>query len=334
MDISTQYLGRRLRSPLVPSASPLTESLDSLRRLEDAGAGAVVLPSLFEEDITHESHWLHHHLTHGTDSFAESLSYFPEPAELSLAPDQYLDLVRQAKASLEIPVIASLNGIHLGSWIRYAREIAQAGADALELNVYWIPTDPELSGQAVEDRYLEILVAVREAVDLPVAMKLSPYFSNLAHLALRLDAAGAAALVLFNRFYQPDLDIEALEVRPQVLLSTPFAMRLPLRWVAILRGQISAQLAATSGIHHAADVVKMIMAGADVTMLCSALLKRGIDHLAVVERELAHWLEEHEYDSLDQMRGCLSQAHCPDPSAFERAHYIRALHSYRADWGG
>lgn len=333
MDLSAQYLGLPLRSPLVASASPLTGSIDHLRRLEDAGAAAVVLPSLFEEDITHESDSLHQHLTQGTDSYAESLSYFPDPDELTLSPEQYLNLIARAKQALDIPVIASLNGIHLGSWTRYAQQMAQAGADALELNIYWIPTDPELPGGQVEDRYVEILAAVRETISLPVAVKLSPYFSNLAHLVARLDLAGARGLVLFNRFYQPDLDIDRLEVRPQVMLSTPFAMRLPMRWIAILYGRVRADLAATSGIHHAVDVIKMTMAGAQATMLCSALLKRGIDHLAVIEHQLREWLVEHEYESLTQMRGSLSQQHCPDPGAFERAQYLRALHGYRPGLG-
>jgi dihydroorotate dehydrogenase (fumarate) len=332
MDLSTTYLGMSLRTPLVPSASPLSEDLDTLKRLEDAGAAAVVLHSLFEEQITSERYELHHHLTHGTESFAEALTYFPEPDELHHGPEAYLDHLRRAKAALDIPVIASLNGTSVGGWTDYARQMQQAGADALELNIYAIPTDPELTGEQVEHSYVDILRAVKTAVTIPVALKLSPFFSSMAHMARRFDAAGANALVLFNRFYQPDIDLETLEVSPHVLLSTPQDLRLPLRWIAILYGHVQADLAATSGIHTAADVLKMLMAGASITMMCSALLQHGPDHLRVVERNLRTWLEEHEYDSVRQMRGSMSQQHCADPSAFERAHYMRALQSYRPAW--
>jgi dihydroorotate dehydrogenase (fumarate) len=332
MDLSTTYLGMPLRTPLVPSASPLSEDLDTLKRLEDAGAAAVVLHSLFEEQIRSERHELHHHLTYGTESFAEALTYFPEPDELHHGPEAYLDHLRRAKAALDIPVIASLNGTSVGGWTDYAHRMQQAGADALELNIYTIPTDPDLTGEQVEHSYVDILRAVKTTVTIPVALKLSPFFSSMAHMARRFDAAGANALVLFNRFYQPDIDLETLEVSPHVLLSTPQDLRLPLRWIAILYGHVQADLAATSGIHTAADVLKMLMAGASITMMCSALLQHGPEHLRVVERELRTWMEEREYDSVQQMQGSMSQRHCADPTAFERAHYMRALQSYRPAW--
>jgi dihydroorotate dehydrogenase (fumarate) len=325
MNLRTSYLGMKLRTPLVPSASPLSENLDNIKRMEDAGAAAVVLHSLFEEHISHESTQLHHHLTHGTESFAESLTYFPEPNDLAIGPERYINEIAVAKEAVAIPIIASLNGSTLGGWIDYAKQIEQAGADALELNIYWIPTDPKLSGAEVEKKYLEILAHVKAAISLPVAVKLSPFFSSFANIASQLVEGGASGLVLFNRFYQPDLDAESLDVSPNILLSTPMAMRLPLRWVAILSGWIEADLAATSGIHRAVDVIKMLMAGADVTMLCSILLRRGIDHLRVIENELAEWLEAHEYNSVEELKGSMSQKNCPDPAAFERAQYIRGL---------
>lgn len=330
MDLTTDYLGMRLKNPLVVSAcGPLSEDIDNIRRAEDAGAAAVVLYSLFEEQLRQEMHELHHHLEHGTHSYAEALTYFPEPSEFHLGPEGYLEHIRQAKAAVDIPIIASLNGCSLGGWTEFARRIEQAGADALELNIYYIPTDMALSGAEVEQTYLDILKAVKSVVKIPVAVKLSARFSNIANMAKRLDAAGADGLVLFNRFYQPDIDLETLEVRPRVLLSTPHAMRLPLRWIAILYGRVRASLAATSGIHTAADVVKMLLVGANVTMLCSALLKHGIDHLRTVEQGLRQWLAEREYESVRQLQGSMSQIHCPDPSAFERAQYMRAITTYK-----
>ncbi|HMA34967.1 MAG TPA: dihydroorotate dehydrogenase-like protein [Chloroflexia bacterium] len=330
MNLTTTYLGLTLHSPLVPSASPLTGDLDNIKRLEDGGAAAIILPSLFEEQLTQESQALHFHLTQGTYSFAEALTYFPVPAdEFTFGPESYLEHIRQAKEAVDIPIIASLNGSSPGGWTGYARQMAQAGADALELNIYYIPTELTLTGTQVEQTYFDILHAVKAAVRIPVAVKLSPFFSNLAYMAGRLDEAGADALVLFNRFYQPDVDLDALEIRPRVLLSTPQALRLPLTWIGILYGRVQADLAATSGIHTAEDVVKMLMVGARVTLLCSALLKRGIGHLRVVEHDLRHWLEEHEYDSLAQLQGSMSQLHCPDPTAFERVQYIRALQTFQ-----
>lgn len=329
MDLSTNYLGLHLKNPIVPSASPLSRTLDSMKRLEDAGAAAIVMYSLFEEQIAHEAAELDHYLTYGTESFAESLTYFPDLEEYNLGPDEYIDLLRAAKQSLEIPVIGSLNGISPGGWIDYAKKIEQAGADALELNVYYIPTDPELTGQEVEDRYLQVLHAVKQTVHIPVAMKLSPFFSSMANMAKRLDTGGANGLVLFNRFYQPDIDLETLEVVPGVVLSTPMAMRLPLRWIAILYGKVKASLAATSGIHTAQDVIKMLMAGADVTMMCSALLKNGPQHITTVLADIRQWMLEHEYVSVSQMKGSMSQRSVADPAAFERANYMKALNQYR-----
>jgi dihydroorotate dehydrogenase (fumarate) len=325
MNLSTQYLGMKLRTPLVPSASPLSDNLDNVKLMEDAGAAAVVFHSLFEEHIQNERQEPHPHRTHGTESHGEALTYFPEIDELTVGPETYLNEIAAAKAAVAIPVIASLNGSTLGGWTDYAKQIEQAGADALELNIYWIPTDPELGAGEVEARYLEILEHVKAVVSIPVAVKLSPFFSSFAHMARELVRAGASGLVLFNRFYQPDIDLETLAVSPNILLSTPMAMRLPLRWIAILRGRVHADLAATSGIHRAADVIKMIMAGADVTMLCSVLLRRGIDHIRVIEHEVKEWLQAHEYDSLEQLKGSMCQRSCPDPEAFERAHYIRGI---------
>ncbi len=330
MDLSTNYLGLHLKNPVVPSASPLSRSLDSMKRLEDAGASAIVMYSLFEEQIAHEAAELNHYLSYGTESFAEALTYFPETQEYNLGPDEYVEMLRSAKEKLGIPVIGSLNGISSGGWIDYAKKIEQAGADALELNVYYIPTDPQLTGQEVEDRYLEVLMAVKQAIKIPVAMKLSPFFSSMANMAFRLDTAGANGLVLFNRFYQPDLDLETLEVVPGVVLSTPMAMRLPLRWIAILHGKVKASLAATSGVHTAQDVIKMMMAGADVTMMCSALLKHGPQHITSVLTEIRQWMLEHEYVSVSQMKGSMSQKSVADPAAFERANYMKALNQYKA----
>jgi len=324
-DLTTRYLGMRLRTPLVASASPLSHEIDSIRRLEDAGASAVVLYSLFEEQLRRESLELDYFLSEGTESYPESLSYFPQPGEFVLGPDGYLEHIRKAKSAVKIPVIASLNGSSVGSWIQYATQIEEAGADALECNIYWIVTDPEATAAQVEQHYLEILQAVKTAVRIPVAVKLSPFFTNFANMAARLDAAGANALVLFNRFYQPDIDLEELEMKPSVLLSTPQAMRLPLTWVGILHRRIKADIAATGGIHGPEDVIKLLMVGANVTMLCSALLRNGIDHLRSVEQGLLQWMESHEYESVGQMQGSMSQVHCPDPSAFERAQYMRAV---------
>jgi len=329
MDLSTTYLGLKLKHPIIPSASPLSHTLDGIRRLEDAGAAAVVVYSLFEEQIAHEASELYHYLSYGTESFAEALTYFPDLQQYNLGPDEYIELIRKAKESVDVPVIGSLNGISVGGWISYAKKIEQAGADALELNVYYLPTDPVLSAADVEDRYLEVLHAVQRTVSIPIAMKLSPFFSALAGFARRADQAGVNGLVLFNRFYQPDIDLESLEVKPNVVLSSSGSMRLPLRWIAILYGRIKASLAASSGIHTAEDVIKMVMAGADVTMMCSALLKNGPAHIGTVIADVERWMMEREYVSIQQMKGSMSQKSVVDPAAFERANYMKALQSFK-----
>jgi dihydroorotate dehydrogenase (fumarate) len=328
MDLSARYLGLKLRTPLVVSASPLSEELDNIKRMEDAGASAVVLNSLFEEQLRQDRFELHQSLEQGTFSSPEALTYFPEPLDYQLGPEEYLEHIVRAKKAVRIPIIASLNGSSVGGWTEYARLIQEAGADALELNIYYIPTDMRLTGAEVEQTYLDILQAVKSEITIPVAVKLSPFFSNFANMAWRFDEAGANGLVLFNRFYQPDIDLESLEVKPNILLSTPMAMRVPLRWVAILYGRLRCSLAATSGVHRASDVLKMMMAGADVTMLCSVLIRHGIQQIKVIERDLMAWMEEHEYDAVQQLRGSLSQKNSENPSAFERAQYMRALSSY------
>jgi dihydroorotate dehydrogenase (fumarate) len=327
IDLKTNYLGLQLRTPLVASASPLSQELEAIRHLEDAGASAIVLYSLFEEQLRQESLELEYHLTEGTDSFAEASSFFPQPNEFHLGPEGYLNHIRKAKKAVSVPIIASLNGTTVGGWTEYAKLIEQAGADALECNIYSIAADPDLTSGAIEKEYLDILKAVKSVVKIPVAIKLSPYFSNMANMAKRLDEAGANALVLFNRFYQPDINLEELEIQPNVLLSGPQALRLPLTWIGILYGRIRANLAATSGVHSGEDVVKLVMVGADVTMLCSALLRNGIDHLRKVESGLLEWMEKHEYESVQQMKGSMSQIRCPNPSAFERAQYMKAVKS-------
>ena len=331
MDLSTRYMGLDLRSPLVPSASPLSDEIDDVRRMEDSGAAAVVLYSLFEEQITRESEALQHHLMYGTESFAEALTYLPEPEEYRAGPDEYLNHIRRVKEAVKIPVIASLNGSSIGGWVEYAKRMQQAGADALELNVYYIPTDMDRTAVEIEQTYIDILKAVRAGVSIPVAIKLGAFFSNMANMAKRLDQAGANALVLFNRFYQPDIYLETLEVKPNVLLSTPQALRLPLRWIAILYDRIKADMAATSGVHNAQDVLKVLMAGADVAMLCSTLLRNGIEHVRKIETDLCEWMEEHDYESIRQLQGSMSQKYCSDPTAFERSQYMRAVLSYRPD---
>jgi len=328
MDLTTEYLGLKLRSPLVVSASPLSEDIDNLKRMEDAGAPAVVLYSLFEEQLRQDRLELNENMEQGTESFAEALTYFPEPEDFRLGPEEYLKHIAAAKKSTRIPIIASLNGSSEGGWTDYSRKIEQAGADAIELNIYYIPTDMNLTGTEVEMTYLDILKAVRANVKIPVAVKLSPFFSNFANMARRLDQAGADGLVLFNRFYQPDIELESLEVKPNILLSTPMAMRLPLRWIALLHNRLRASLAATSGIHRASDVLKMLMAGADVTMLCSTIIRHGIPQIALIERDLVAWLTEHEYESVRQLKGSLSQSKCAEPAAFERAQYMKAITGY------
>ena len=331
MNLETTYLGLKLKNPLVPSASPLSQDLDNIKRMEDAGASAVVLESLFEEQLELERYELNHHLSSHTFSFPEALTFFPEPSEFSLGPEEYLNHIRKAKAAVKIPIIASLNGSSLGGWTDFAQKIEQAGADALELNVYYIPADYKRTSAEVEQTYIDILKAVKSAVKIPVALKLGAFFTNMASMARRLDEAGADGLVLFNRFYQPDIDLETLEIKPAVLLSTPQALRLPMRWIAILHGRIRADLAATSGVHKAEDALKLLMVGAKVTMLCSVLFRYGIKQIHNIIEEMNQWMEEHEYESVRQMQGSMSQINCENPSAYERAQYIRMLQSYKPE---
>ena len=327
IDLTTRYLGLSLTSPLVASASPLGERLDTICRLEDAGAAAVVLPSLFEEQISLESAQLDHHLSHGAESYAEALSYFPDLHTYRLGPDGYLEHVRRAKARVRIPVIGSLNGVSSGGWIDYARRIEQAGADALELNIYHIPTDPVVSGAEVEQMYFDLVRDVKASVTVPVAVKLGHAFTAMANVASRLDAAGADALVLFNRFYQPDFDLETLEVTPRLTLSHSWELLLRLHWTAILYGHVRADLAVTGGVHTAEDVLKAMMAGARAAMLASALLQHGIEHLGRIRTDLVTWMETHEYESIRQMQGSMSYRAVRAPAAFERANYMKVLGS-------
>jgi dihydroorotate dehydrogenase (fumarate) len=329
MDLTTRYLGLNLRSPLVPSASPLSDELDTIKRMEDAGASAVVLHSVFEEQVRSEQDDIQYHLMYGTDSFAEAQSFFPKPAEFVTGPDEYLGKIRKAKEAVRLPIIASLNGTAIGGWIDYSKQIQQAGADALELNVYSIPTEMDRTSIEIEQSCLDIVTAVKSVVSIPVAVKLSPFFSNMANMAKRLDQAGADGLVLFNRFYQPDISLEDLEVQTNIQLSTAHEMRLPLRWIAILYGRVKADLAATTGIHSGKDALKMLMVGADVTMLCSVLLSKGLSVIREMEAEMSNWLTDHDYQSVRQLQGTMSQKYCADPAAFERAQYMRAIMSHK-----
>ncbi|HXY24271.1 MAG TPA: dihydroorotate dehydrogenase-like protein [Candidatus Acidoferrum sp.] len=327
-NLSARYLGFTLKSPLVASAGPVCESVPNIRELEDAGVGAVVLPSLFEEQLELESCALDEDLSRGTESFPESQTVLPDLQTYNLGPDGYLDLIDAAKAAVEIPVIASLNGVSPGGWAEYARLMAEAGADAIELNIYSIPTEPAESSTDVEKGYVELVRQIKRTVRVPVAVKLSPFFSAPANIAMRLDDVGANGLVLFNRFYQPDFDIESLEVVPRLTLSHPDELLLRLHWAAILTDHVEADLAITGGVHTATDVVKCIMAGANVAMMASALLRRGIAHVTTVLADLRRWLEEHEYDSVQQMCGSMSRRSVSDPTAFERGNYMRVLSSY------
>jgi len=329
-DLSTTYLGLQLKNPVVASASPISKKLDGFKKLEEAGASAVVMYSLFEEQITHESLALDHFLNRGTESYAESLTYFPNLDNYNVGPEEYLNLIAKAKQAVSIPVIASLNGVSAGGWIDYAKKMEQAGADALELNMYYLATDTELTSQELEQNYVELVKAVRAQVKIPLAVKLSPFFTALPNLAKQLVAAGADGLVLFNRFIQPDLDIETLEVTPNLQLSTPTELRLPLRWTAILYGRVKTDLAVTTGVHSAQDVLKSMMAGARVTMLTSELLKNGVGRVTDILADMQTWMTSYEYTSVKQMQGSMSQQAVAEPAAFERANYMKALQSFDA----
>ncbi|MHB1034288.1 MAG: dihydroorotate dehydrogenase-like protein [Pirellulales bacterium] len=328
VDLSTKYLGLPLKNPLVISACPLTEQMDILRALEDAGAAAAVLPSLFEEQIAHDEVEMTRVHEFGTDSFAEALTYFPEMDDYNTGPDSYLRLVEDAKKAVSIPIIGSLNGTSTGGWVRYARLIQDAGADALELNIYYIATDPVMTSEHVESKYLELVAAVRGAISIPLAVKIGPFFSSMANMAQRLVEAGADGLVLFNRFLQPDIDLDRLEVVPNLVLSSAIELQIPLRWIAILRERLSASLAATSGINSADAMLKALLAGADVTMVSSVLYEQGPHCLGRMLDGVRKWLEENDYSSVEQMKGSMSQQKCPDPAAFERGNYMKALTSF------
>lgn len=329
MDLSTTYLGFRLRNPLMPGSSPMADQLDWVKRLEDAGASAITLRSVFEEQITHEQQGMIHHMEVHENAFAEALSYFPHVEDFAFGPSQYLEQIRKVKAAIGIPVIASLNGTTSEGWLDYAKQIEQAGADALELNVYLIATDPAETGGHVERRVLEIARTVKHNVRIPVAVKLSPFFSSVTHLAHQLDMAGADGLVLFNRFYQPDIDLDALEVVPRLQLSTSSELLLRLHWVAMLSGKIHASLAISGGVHAGEDAIKAVMAGAHAVQIVSSLLQNGPGHLRVILDEMTRWMEGHGYQSIEQMRGSMSLERSPDPAAFERGNYMKVLKSWR-----
>ncbi len=327
MDMKSSYLGLELKNPVIAAASPLNLSLDSVLKTIDYGAAAIVMPSLFEEQIHRDAQELDHYLAHASNSSAEAASYFPGQEEYQLGPERYLEALRKLKESVDVPVIASLNGVSEGGWTRYAKFMEEAGADAIELNLYFIPTNPQQSGREVEQTYIDVLKSVKASISIPVAMKLSPFFSNMAEMASRLDAAGADGLVLFNRFYQPDLDLDELVVRPNILLSTPQAMRLPLRWTAILHGRVKAGLAASGGIHSGEDALKMLMAGADAVMVASMLFKEGPESVEQMLTEMRDWMEEREYESVEQLKGSMSQKSVAEPTAYERALYLKAIQS-------
>lgn len=325
MDLTTTYLGLELPHPLMPGASPLADDMDTVRRLEDAGAAAIVMHSLFEEQIATEQLGTIYHMERHADSFGEALSYFPAPSEYALGPHEYLARIRRLRETVDVPVIASLNGVTPAGWLEYAKLIEQAGASALELNVYYMATDPTEAGDAVEGRLLEIVHTVKQETALPVAVKLSPFFSSFANVAHRLDEIGVDGLVIFNRFYQPNIDVEALEVTPSLSLSDSSELNLRLRWLAVLSGRMRASLAVTGGVHTYLDAIKAVMTGAHAVQMVSALLEHGPDHLRIVRQQMARWLEEHEYESLHQMQGSMNLARCPEPGAFERANYMRVL---------
>jgi len=334
IDLRTRYLGLELRNPIVPSASPIGQRIETVRAIQDAGAAAIVLPSLFEEQIEHEEIQLHGAVEAFSEGFAEALTYLPDIGDYNTGIDPYLRHVEDVKRDLEIPVIASLNGIGLGNWVSYAKRMQEAGADAIELNVYFIAADPDETGDEVEERYVKLVEAVRGEITIPLAVKIGPFFSSVGHMAHRLVAAGADGLVLFNRFMQPDIDLETLTVDPTLHLSSSDELLLPLRWIGILRDRVHASLAATTGVHTAEDAVKMLLVGADVVMLASALLRHGPGHIETVLDGITSWMTEHDYASVEQLRGSMSQANVPNPVAFARANYAQLVTSFVSpyDW--
>ncbi len=327
-DLTTSYLGLPLKNPLVASASPLSKKLDRIRRLEDAGIAAIVLYSLFEEQITHQQLELDHYLTRGTETYAEALTYFPDLGQYNLGPEAYLEYIHKVKQATRIPIIASLNGISAGGWVDYARRIQEAGADALELNLYYLPTSVDLTGAVLEDDYVNLVQRIRSIVRIPLAIKLSPFFTSIPNMAQRLTESGANGLVLFNRFYQPDLDLETLEVVPTLELSRSSELRLPLRWVAILYGRVAVDLAITGGVHSAQDVIKCAMAGASAVMMASEFIEHGVGRISQILGDLRAWMDQREYASIGQMKGSMSQRAVREPAAFERANYMKALNSF------
>jgi dihydroorotate dehydrogenase (fumarate) len=332
VDLTTTYLGLKLKNPLVASSSPLSEKVENVKRLEETGVAAVVMYSLFEEQIIHESLELDYFLNQGTDSFAESLTYFPNMGKYTLAPDKYIEVLEKTKKAVNIPVLGSLNGVSTGGWTRYARKIQEAGADALELNLYYLPIDIHITSNLIEDTYLRLVSDIRSTVKIPLAVKLAPYFTALPNFAKRLADAGVNGLVLFNRFYQPDMDLENLEVVPNLVLSNSNELRLPLRWIAILYGKVKTDLALTSGVHTAEDAIKAMMAGANVAMTTSAILKNGMQAVTSVLKGMEEWMVAHEYESVTQMRGSMSQGAVADPAAFERANYMKVLNSFNPEF--
>jgi dihydroorotate dehydrogenase (fumarate) len=328
VDLTTTYLGLKLKNPLVASPSPLSRKMDSVKKMEEAGIAAIVMHSLFEEQIIHESLELDHYLTRGTESFAEALTYLPDIGDYSIGPETYVERLNQLKRGVNIPVIGSLNGVSTGGWIEYAKKIEGAGADALELNLYYLPTDPDLTGVEIEDNYIQLVRDVREQISIPIAVKLSPFFSSIPNIARRFGEAGVNGLVLFNRFYQPDYDLQTLSVVPNLVLSNSNDLRLPLRWIALLYGKIPVDFALTSGVHTAEDVIKAVMAGANVAMTTSELLQKGIPRISQILNDLMVWMEENEYQSIEQMRGSMSKISVAEPAAYERANYMKVLNSF------
>ena len=328
IDLSTEYLGLKLANPLVPSSSPLTGELDSVKQLEDAGASALILPSLFEETIEHEQKQLEQFVHSQALGFYEADSYQPIPEEYDSELDNYLDRIQQFKSSLDIPVIASLNGISTSGWIDTGKELEQAGADALELNVYYIAGDPNMSAEDVENRYLQLLADLREHITIPVTMKLSSQFSSVANMVFKLQQAGAKGVSLFNRFYQPDIDLETLRIKPHLELSSSMESLLRIRWIALIRGRVDLSIAATGGFHDSNDVIKALLVGADITHLCSVLLQKGPQHITVIKQQLESWLEENEYDSVAQMKGSVSRQCAINPAGLEHSNYMDVIKSY------